>query len=74
MKLAIVRAHSCFTDEPEVNVLLTVHDELVTSTPTDRAEEAAEAIRISMEGITIPEMTVPLVADVKVVERWGEAK
>ena len=30
MKLAIVRAHSCFVDEPDVNVVLTVHDELVT--------------------------------------------
>jgi DNA polymerase I-like protein with 3'-5' exonuclease and polymerase domains len=74
MKLAIVRAHSCFLDEPDINVLLTVHDELVTSTPASRAEETAEAIRLSMEGIHLPEMTVPLIADVKIVDRWGEAK
>lgn len=74
MKLAIVRAHSCFTDEPDVNVLLTVHDELVTVAREDLAEEAAEAIRDSMEGITIPEMSVPLIADVKIVNKWGEAK
>jgi len=74
MKLAIVRAHSCFIDEPDINVVLTVHDELVTITPEDRAEETAEAIRQSMEGISIPQITVPLKAEVYVVDKWGEAK
>ncbi len=74
MKLALIRAHSCFTDEPDINVILTVHDELVTIAPADRAEETAEAIRLSMEGIRIKEMVVPLIADVKIVDKWGEAK
>jgi DNA polymerase I-like protein with 3'-5' exonuclease and polymerase domains len=74
MKLALIRAHSCFVDEPDINVILTVHDELVTIAPEDRAEETAEAIRLSMEGIRIKEMIVPLIADVKIVDKWGEAK
>lgn len=74
MKLALVRAHSCFTDEPDISVILTVHDELVTITPEDRAEETAEAIRQSMEGIKLREIKVPLIADVKIVDKWGEAK
>jgi DNA polymerase I-like protein with 3'-5' exonuclease and polymerase domains len=74
MKLALVRAHSCFVSEPDVNLLLTVHDELVTVTPADKAEETAEAIRESMEGIKVRAITVPLIADVKIVEKWGEAK
>ena len=74
MKLAIVRAHSCFVDEPDVNVLLTVHDELVTVAREDLAEETAEAIRESMEGIKLKEITVPLIADVKIVDKWGQAK
>ena len=74
MKLAIVRSHSCFLQEPEVNVLLTVHDELVTVTPEHLADEVAEAIRVSMEGISFPQITVPLIADVKIVNKWGEAK
>ena len=74
MKLALVRAHSCFVNEPDINVILTVHDELVTITPEDRAEETAEAIRVSMEGIKVKEITVPLIADVKIVSKWGEAK
>ncbi len=74
MKLALVRAHSCFVNEPDINLILTVHDELVTITPEDRAEETAEAIRKSMEGIKLGAITVPLVADVKIVDKWGEAK
>jgi DNA polymerase I-like protein with 3'-5' exonuclease and polymerase domains len=74
MKLALVRAHSCFVDEPDVNVVLTVHDELVTVAREDLAQEAAEAIRESMEGVKLPEMKVPLIADVKIVDKWGEAK
>ena len=74
MKLAIIRAHSCFITEPGANVILTVHDELVTVAREDIAEDVAEAIRESMEGIKIPEITVPLIADVKIVNKWGEAK
>jgi len=74
MKLALIRAHSCFKDDPEVNVILTVHDELVTITPEDKAEQVAEAIRQSMEGIHLSQIRVPLIADVKIVDKWGEAK
>jgi len=74
MKLAIIRAHSCFLDEPGANVILTVHDELVTVAREDLAEDVAEAIRESMEGIKLPEITVPLIAEAKIVDRWGEAK
>lgn len=74
MKLALVRAHSCFINEPDVNLILTVHDELVTIAPEDKAEEVAEAIRESMEGIRLKEITIPLKAEVYVVDKWGEAK
>jgi DNA polymerase I-like protein with 3'-5' exonuclease and polymerase domains len=74
MKLALVRAHSCFVNEPRINVVLTVHDELVTIAPDELAEEAAEAIKISMEGIRLNVLNVPLITEPKVVNKWGEAK
>jgi DNA polymerase-1 len=74
MKLALVRAHSCFINDKDVNVILTVHDELVTIAPEEKAEAVAEAIRESMEGIKLAQITVPLIADVKIVDKWGEAK
>jgi DNA polymerase I-like protein with 3'-5' exonuclease and polymerase domains len=74
MKLALVRAHSCFIDEPSVDVILTVHDELVTICPEEYADIVADSIRQSMEGIQLKEIRVPLKAEVYVVDKWGEAK
>jgi DNA polymerase-1 len=74
MKLALVRAHSCFINEPRINVVLTVHDELVTIAPDELAMEAAEAIRESMEGIRLKALNIPLIAEPKIVDKWGEAK
>lgn len=70
MKLAMIRAHKMIPKEAKL--LLTVHDELVTLTPDHLSEATAEAIREAMEGIQI--LDVPLIADVKIVQRWGEAK
>ena len=70
IKVAMVRARNMIPDQS--GLILTVHDELVTITPSDIAQETAEAIRQAMEGINA--LKVPMIADVKVVSRWGEAK
>lgn len=70
IKVAMVRAHRMLP--PEARMILSVHDEIVTRTPTHLAEETAEAIRTAMEGITA--LKVPLLADVKIVDKWGAAK
>lgn len=70
IKIAMVRAHQMIPDGAKM--ILTVHDEIVTLTPDHLAEETAEAIREAMEGINV--LDVPLIADVKIVQRWGEAK
>ena len=70
IKLAMVRAQDMIPKESRI--LLTVHDELVTLTPDNKAEETAECIRQAMEGIDL--LDVPLIADVKIVQKWGEAK
>jgi DNA polymerase I-like protein with 3'-5' exonuclease and polymerase domains len=41
-------------------------------TPDSKVEDTVNAIRESMEGIDL--LSVPLIADIKVVQRWGEAK
>jgi DNA polymerase I-like protein with 3'-5' exonuclease and polymerase domains len=56
----------------ESKLILTVHDELVTLTPDEYALDTKNAIREAMEGINLLE--VPLLADIKVVQRWGQAK
>ena len=70
IKLAMVRASALIPDES--SLILTVHDELVTVTPDHLAEETEAAIREAMEGITA--LKIPLLAEVKIVSRWGEAK
>ena len=66
----MVRAHKMIPEGS--NLILTIHDELVTVTPNEVVNETVEAIRGAMEGINA--LSVPLLADVKVVNKWGEAK
>jgi hypothetical protein len=70
MKLAMIRAQDMIPKESKL--ILTVHDELVTLTPDEYALDTKNAIREAMEGINLLE--VPLLADIKVVQRWGQAK
>lgn len=70
IKIAMVRAHKMLPEGSKI--ILTVHDELVLTTPAERAEETAEKLREAMEDIQV--LKVPLIADVKIVDRWGEAK
>jgi DNA polymerase-1 len=70
IKLAMIRAHEMIPSEAKL--ILTVHDELVTLTPDHLVDKTTEAIREAMEGITL--IPIPLIADIKVVQKWGEAK
>lgn len=70
MKVAIVRAHAMLP--PEAKLMLTVHDELLTSCPEHMAEEVVATIREAMEGIDV--LDIPLVATIKIANTWGEAK
>ena len=70
IKIAMVRAHQMIPKGSKI--ILTVHDELVLTTPAELAEETAEKLRQAMEDIQV--LKVPLIADVKIVDRWGEAK
>lgn len=70
IKLAMVRAHKMIP--AEAKLILTVHDELVTLTPDHAVDATKEAIREAMEDLKI--LPIPLIADISVVQRWGDAK
>ena len=70
IKLAMIRAYKMIPKDSRL--ILTIHDEIVTVAPDSIAEETADAIRAAMEGIDL--LDVPLIADVKIVQKWGEAK
>lgn len=72
MKIALIRIHRSLPDNS--HLLLTVHDEVVVLAPLAEVDETAHAVKTGMEGVRLPGITVPLVAEVKIVDRWGEAK
>lgn len=73
MKSAMVRLHAgmpCW-----MKLHLTVHDELVTSAPDDKVEEAKDILLNAMVGPGIGDLLrVPLSSDCAIVERWSDAK
>lgn len=71
-KLALIRADEAFQGHP-YHILLTVHDEIVALAPEAEAENAAILLREAMEGIPL-DLLVPLPTDIKIVDRWSEAK
>jgi len=70
IKLAMIRAHNLIPDK--ASLILTIHDELVTVTPENLVEETEAAIREAMEGINA--LSIPLLAEVTIANRWGDAK
>lgn len=73
MKFAMIRLASTMPDWMQLH--LSVHDELVTSAPVDRVDEAKDILLNAMTGPGIGDMLrVPLKSDCAVASRWSEAK
>lgn len=61
--------------EPNWQLLLTVHDELVTTAPAGEAEQCKAVLLEAMTGPGIQDLlTVPLTVDTAIVDRWSDAK
>ena len=59
----------------EIQLTLTVHDEIVLASPENMAQQAADILKEAMTGEGIQKaVRVPLLADVKIVDRWSDAK
>jgi DNA polymerase I-like protein with 3'-5' exonuclease and polymerase domains len=62
------------------HILMVVHDEVVVEVPEENAEKGLEIVKRSMEIIKDPWeqnqmlLSVPLVAEAAVVQRWSDAK
>lgn len=53
-----------------VQLLLTIHDEVIVQCPTENAEKVAELIPIIMTNVAKDKMVVPLVADSTIIKHW----
>lgn len=73
IKVAMVRIAAKIKEkEPDVLMLLQIHDELVFDTPADRVNSLTEFVREEMAG-AIP-LSVPVKVNVGVGNNWLEAK
>ena len=73
IKTAMIRLNDTLGDTGQL--LLSVHDELVTQAPIDKAEKCAGIVREAMVGAGIQKwVDVPLAIDLKIVDNWAEAK
>lgn len=67
------------TREWEGHILMTVHDEVVVEVPEEHADEGLRLVKTAMEDVIDPFtgdpfLSVPIVADAKIVFRWSDAK
>lgn len=74
-KLAMCEYQNHPRRQPNWPLLLTVHDELVTTAPAGEADACKAVLTESMTGPAIQGLlTVPLTLDVAIVDRWSDAK
>jgi DNA polymerase-1 len=72
VKLAMIQVDKAIAGNENVSILLQVHDELIFEIKKDTVESAIPLIKNAMENVG--KLSVPLVVDVSVGEKWGEMK
>lgn len=70
VKLAMLKVYEEFKDNPDVRLILQVHDEIILEVKEDEAKEIAEKVKEIMQSVY--KLKVPLTADVKIGDNWGE--
>jgi len=70
VKLAMIRIHEEYKDNPDVHMVLQVHDEIILEAKEEIAEAVAKKVKEIMENAY--RIKVPLVVDVKIGDNWGE--
>ena len=70
MKLAMLEVYNEYENNPDVKMILQVHDEIILEVKESLAEEVAVRIKEIMENVY--KLRVPLVVDVKIGDNWGE--
>jgi DNA polymerase-1 len=73
IKMAMIKIHKNLPKiSPCSKIILQVHDELVFEIPEKEIKKVTEFVKDSMEKIV--KLKVPVIAEIKVGESWGELK
>ncbi|MCX6765389.1 MAG: DNA polymerase I [Candidatus Moranbacteria bacterium] len=70
MKLAMINIYKEYQNDPGVKMVLQIHDEILLEVKEEIAEKVAERLKEIMENVY--QLKVPLVAEVKIGDNWGE--
>jgi DNA polymerase-1 len=76
MKLAMVKVYKNIVQkDPEIKLLLQIHDDLVFEMPNNNIAKIKETIHKIRETLcTVYPLIVPMAVDVKTGDKWGEMK
>jgi len=73
IKMAMIKIHQQLPKiSPETRMILQVHDELLFEAPKKEVSKVSAFVKETMEGIY--KLKVPIVAEVKTGDNWGECK
>lgn len=72
MKKAMIAVQEKYANDPDVLLLLQVHDELVLEVVDEKIDVVTEDVKEMMESVAT--LDVPIVVDVHVGKNWGEMK
>ncbi|MFZ2193863.1 MAG: DNA polymerase I [Candidatus Moraniibacteriota bacterium] len=70
MKIAMLKVHEEYKNNPDVKMLLQIHDEIILEVKENVAKEISEKIKTILENAYT--LRVPLVANVEIGDNWGE--
>ena len=71
IKRAMIKLDEIMRDDPDIHMIMQVHDELVFEVRSEKIAFFSELIKQYMEAAA--ELVVPLIVDVGVGENWDEA-
>jgi len=72
MKRAMINVHAALGSDPDAQMILTVHDELLFEVPTARVDDVVGRVREAMESAAT--LDVPLTVDIGIGANWKDAK
>ena len=70
MKLAMIAVSENYKSDKDIRMILQIHDEIILEVKEDLADEVAKKVKGILENVI--KLKVPLIADVKVGDNWGE--
>jgi len=70
VKISMVKIFEEYKNNPDVKMILQIHDEIILEVKENIAEEVSKRVKELMESVF--KLKVPLVADVSIGDNWGE--